>query len=718
MAEEAYRQMTTRDYVRLLRRRKRTLGIVLAACVLAALLYNALATPAYEGRAELVVRSEAGMRPSILAAAAPLLSLLGEPSSLLGAGDLATQVQLINSRPCLEQAHALVNNRRALLHNVRHQGLKDEDLLVLPEILELLPNAPPPSLWSDQYQALLDTLLVSGIEDSQVIEVRCESTDRELAADFINALALAYLGRSLAEARAAARRTREYVQQELGDTEERLAEAEDRLRYFGEATGTVALETAAEQQIGLLARLDEQAAAAEAKMNAQAALQGELMAQLNTQEERVIAATVTTRNPEIVNLQNALAAAEAERVSLLEEYTADSPPARQATAKVDELRQRLAEAAEEVVGSREEILNPLAQEIIKQLGMARGEHLGAREALRVMRKAIGRVEAQLSEMPAEQLELLRLQREVKLLEKIYLALKEKEQEYEIAEKTKMPSSSLIEHAIPAEEPLRPKRALNLAAAIVAGILLGLLAVAAAEHLDESFGEPEEVARTLGLPVIAVLGGAAWRRYAEGDVPESGPMRETLEVILRHTRAGAESATRPTVALVAPVSEAGEARVVAEALVRVGAERGGAGLLIAGEQPGLAELAAGSAGLEEVAQPLGEEGLRVIGLGAEPLEGLSAEQIGRALEATGAEVIVVACPAGSGIAALGPLLRGGWPTLMVVALRRTPRSRAVRMAQLLAELGARVRSVIATGGARCEAEYYTAGTTATTVVSCE
>jgi len=707
MSDELYRQMSTRDYLRLLSRRKWLMAVVLAGCVLIAALYNSLAAPVYEGRAELLVSSEQAARPSILAAA-PVLSLLGEPSSLLGGADLATQVQIINSRPCLEQAYGLARHRPALLQRVQTQGLSDEDLQAVPQILDLLPDVPAPSAWAEEHQALLDTLLVSAIEDSQVIEVRCESKNRALAPDFVNALALAYLGRSLADEQAAARRSREYVQQELTDTEQGLEDAEERLRRFGETTGTVALEAAAQQQIGLLARLDEQAAVAEANTEAQAALQDELLGQLSTQEERVIATTVTTRNPEMVNLQNQLAAAEAERVSLLEEYTEQSSPVRQATAKVNELRRHLAQTAEEVVGSREEILNPIAQDIIKQIGLARGEHLAASESLRVIRGAIRRVEAQLSEMPAEQLALLRLQREVQLLEKIYLALKEKEQEYEIAEKTKMPASSLIEHAILADEPIRPKRVLNLAAAVVAGILLGLLLVAVAEHLDETFSEPMNVAHTLGLPVLAVLGGAAWRRVTSTGVAETGSAREALEAILRHMRLGAEGGDGPNVALLVPAGESDDARSVAEALLRIETERGGTGLLIAGDEPGLAELAAG-ASLADLAQPLDQHIGHIIGLGAEPMESVSAEQVQRALAATGAGLILVVCPGGSAVTVLRPLLSGRWPTFVVLALRRTPRSKSARLVQLLCELGTHLRGVILTGASQSEAEYYPPGT---------
>ncbi len=66
--------MTTRDYLRLLWRRRTLLVLVVGVCVVGALVYSLTATRMWEGRAELVVNSDAGARTSILAAA-PVLGL-------------------------------------------------------------------------------------------------------------------------------------------------------------------------------------------------------------------------------------------------------------------------------------------------------------------------------------------------------------------------------------------------------------------------------------------------------------------------------------------------------------------------------------------------------------------------------------------------------------------------------------------------------------------
>ena len=678
MSEDLYVPMTTRDYLRLLRRRRALMLLALAVCVGAAVAYSLLATRVWEGRAELLVNSDAGARPSILAAA-PVLGLLAEPSSLLGGADLATQIQIISSRPCLEQAYALMLHQPSLLRRVRDEGVSDETLEGLPELLAALPAVPSPATWTGEYERLHESLLVSGIEDSQVMEVRAECADRDLACDFINALVLSYLGRSLADARAVSRRSLRYIEDELVIAQQRLSDAEQALRGFARQAGTVELQAAAEQQIGLLTRLDEQVALAEARVRAQSALEGELARRLGEQPEHILASTVTARNPQIADLQRALSAAEADRVALLEDYQPTAEPVRAAAARADELRGQLADAAAEVVQSRDEQVNPVAQQLLQQALVAGGERLAAGESLSVLRRAVGRVEAQLAELPDEQVSLLQLQREVQLAEKIYLALKEKQQEYEITGKTRMPAADLVEQAIPADEPVRPKRVLNVAAGLVAGLLIGLMLVALAEHLDEAVGTPRRLADLLGAPVVAALGGPAWRALASGDLTAASPAADALRAALGHMRAAADGA--PAAALLVCAAAENCASVVGAALAR------------AAEADGL-----------RVALVAAEAGPASAGGPAAELLNAPADQVRERLSALQADLVLILAPPGSRAVAAREVLSAGVPAWVIADLRRTMSADVAALAGLLDDLGAGVTGAIATGGDRCSSDY--------------
>ncbi len=667
--------MTLRDHLRVLKRRRWVLIAVVGVCAVAATAYALFGTPVYEAQAELVMASDADPRSAVLSAAAPVLSMLGEPVSALGGNDLATQVQIIDSRPSLEGAWGLMHDRPEVLDRLLRMGLTDELLEELPGIVEGLPRQPPPAQWPDPWEDMLETLVVAPVEESEVIEVRCEAPDPQRARDFVNALVLAYLGRSLADARATTRRARTYVDDQLADVEARLAESEERLRRFGERIGTVALDETARQQVELLVSLNEQAAVARSRLNARRALRDELEAKLADLDERVNAPTVTRRNPEIAQLQSELATAEAERVSLLEEYAADSMPVRRAAARVEELRARLRSTAVEVVDSRQEAINPVTQEIMQQMLVAEGEQMAAEHAARVLEAAASRVEEELAGLPDEQVALLKLEREIELLERFYLALKEKQQEYEISERAKTPAARLVTHAIRPDEPARPKQALAVVAGVAAGTLLGLLAVGLAEQLDDRLHDGRQAAEALGLPLLGVLA-----EQSEGDGPQRA---EALRAILAHVRGVGAVNGLPDICVMASCNTPHPAREVAEDLQHATE----APSVVVG--PGDAGERADESGLSVLLAPTTEPGV---------VEAL--------LESIEAELVIAVPPSDSGVMAASPLLAAGGRVVVLVRMGETNAEDARAVVKLVQQRGTEPLGLIAVGGRHSSGRYYT------------
>lgn len=697
MAASYHEPMTVRDHLRVLRRRAWAVLAVLLLCVGVAAVWLILTDPTYEARAAVVVTGHGAPRAAILSAA-PVLSMLGEPLSALGGSSLATQRQIVESRPSLESAWGLIRERPEVLARLLDEGMTDALFEDLPGILEQLPPPLPPSAWPEEWQGVLETLRVAPVEDSEMLSIRCEAARPEQARDFVNALVLAYLGRSLADERAATRRARRYVQEQISEIEMRLAEAEAGLQQLGESAGTVALDEVARQQTGLMVRLNEQAAVAESTMRAQEALRRELSGRLEALDENVLASTVVRRNPQIADLQQQLARVEAERVGLLEQYTAEALPVREATARVEELRGALESAAAEVLDAREERINPVAQDLARQIIVAEGEALAAQQSLRVLRSASARIESGLTGLPEEQVRLLRVEREIALLERIYMALKQKEQEYEVSERAKAPVSRLVEHAVLPEDPVRPRPLLTLVAALVAGLLLGLLGAGLAEHLDERLHEPEQVAAETGLPVLAVLR----RGWAGGDAPDAAS-RSALSAVLRQARASG-SAMPMTALVLAGDENIGPVLELARGLAGAAAEDGRRALVAAGASTGLAEASRGEMTIETQQHAITE-----VGLGEAAMAGIPAEAIAGALEASEAEMSVVVAPPESGLLELMPMIEAGASVVLVVELGRTTRAAAQSLAGIVRDRQTVTPGIVATGGARSSAQYRRPGT---------
>ena len=85
-------------------------------------------------------------------------------------------------------------------------------------------------------------------------------------------------------------------------------------------------------------------------------------------------------------------------------------------------------------------------------------------------------------------------------------LAQKTTETQIARSIDLGDTSVLvvsEAAVPAH-PVKPKKKLNLAVALVLGLLASTALAFVLEHLDYTIKTPEDVARQLELPVVGVI----------------------------------------------------------------------------------------------------------------------------------------------------------------------------------------------------------------------
>ena len=80
------------------------------------------------------------------------------------------------------------------------------------------------------------------------------------------------------------------------------------------------------------------------------------------------------------------------------------------------------------------------------------------------------------ELPDKELRLARLERAVRVSENIYLLLLEKYQEARINEVMELGNISIIDKALAPDEPIKPRKVLNLAIGGILGLMLGVMLV--------------------------------------------------------------------------------------------------------------------------------------------------------------------------------------------------------------------------------------------------
>lgn len=110
----------------------------------------------------------------------------------------------------------------------------------------------------------------------------------------------------------------------------------------------------------------------------------------------------------------------------------------------------------------------------------------------------------LEELPDKELRLARLERAVRVSENIYLSLLEKYQEARINEVMEFGDIRIIDKALAPDEPIKPRKILNLAIGGILGLMLGVMLVFFLEYMDNTIKNTEDVERILNLPILGVI----------------------------------------------------------------------------------------------------------------------------------------------------------------------------------------------------------------------
>lgn len=239
---------------------------------------------------------------------------------------------------------------------------------------------------------------------SRVIRLKLESQDRQFAADFINAVASAYLQQNVERRSAEARSSLAFLEEQLPYLRQNVEEKEEELSDFRSLSGTISIP---EETQGLLRQS--------------------------------------------VELEN-------KRLEL--------------QLKRDELRQRYKPE----------------HPTLKALG----------QQLSAISNASKQLGSDIDKLPQAQRDLLRLERDTQVNTQLYISLLNSAQELRIAEAGTIGTVRIIDFAVIAEKPVKPKRALIVAVAALLGLMLGVMVALLRSFLRPGIQRAEQVEQQTGL----------------------------------------------------------------------------------------------------------------------------------------------------------------------------------------------------------------------------
>jgi tyrosine-protein kinase Etk/Wzc len=114
------------------------------------------------------------------------------------------------------------------------------------------------------------------------------------------------------------------------------------------------------------------------------------------------------------------------------------------------------------------------------------------------------VQQKLEEIPAQEVELARISREVRMQEELYTTLNKQYEEAKLGVSSMVSFVSVVNRPIPETSPISPNSRLNMMVGAVLGLFLAVVLVFLLENLDVSISTIEDIENFIKLPVLGII----------------------------------------------------------------------------------------------------------------------------------------------------------------------------------------------------------------------
>ncbi|MFC7537248.1 GumC family protein [Sphingomonas sp. GCM10030256] len=470
----------------------------------------------------------------------------------------------------------------------------------------------------EQALALLeDSLTVTLPRNSRVVSIAVESRDPTLAASVANAYASNFISSNLQRRFDTSSYSREFLQKQLALTKAKLEESERSLIAYSRSAGLIDASAGAS---GSAAEVGPRSLTTANLVQLNQSFAQARSARLE-KEQRWNQAQATPlmslpevlSNPTVQQLTQRRAEAEATYSEELKRRRAEHPTVVQAKANIGELDRQIATLANSIRNSiREQYQVALRQEqaLAGNVSQLKGATLAEQD--RGVRYNI-------------------LKREVDTNRELYDGLLQRYKEVGAQAGVTNNNISIVDKAEAPSTPVRPRPAINMALAGLAGLALAFLLVFAREKFDDAVRAPDDVEAKLHLPLLGVVPlvnkGADVRaqlRDPRSSVAEAQQsVRSSIELasadgvpptLLLTSSRPSEGKSTTAFALARDFAAAGQHVLLVDADLRKPSVHRILGLP---NKAGLSNVLARQMGLEQVIQPTDQPGLMFLSSGPLP-----------------------------------------------------------------------------------------------------
>lgn len=480
------RGLDLKEFLNVISRYKKLIISTALLTMLLALIFTLMMKPIYRAYSSIKVERYA---------ANPSVQILNPETSRSDRDFFETQVQLLQTKTLANRV-------------ITEMGLdKKQDttgfVYNLKKLFKAESNTPTARNLSEAEEIFLKNLIVSPVNNSQLLSISYDSTDPQLAADITNAIAKTFVQQNLERRFDAASSYKEYVSENIEITKKSLDDAESRLNEYaknnnivqdadGQSTGSYTLKKQAEELV----------LAEKERIEAEAAYSS----YLNNPDATPAS---ISNDPYILSLKKAASRLETKYQSY-KNRTTRTP--RRLRKQIDEVLAQIETESENLKSS------------------FRNRLLEAQQKEKMLRVQLSKLREGALNTQTKNTSYARLLREVEINQLAYNQQLEQLMAVNIASNVSTNNISIIDAATPPTKKYKPSLKTNLAFGLLLGSLLGLGLAFIREFIDDSIKTSKLLEQTTGLPVLSQL----------PDLRKLGPKKMALQSALEPHSPLAES----------------------------------------------------------------------------------------------------------------------------------------------------------------------------------
>ncbi len=314
---------------------------------------------------------------------------------------------------------------------------------------------------------------ISPIKQSDVITIEVKALNPYSAMKFANKIGEVYIKKSQELMLESIQKSLVYVEEQLNKQKAKLENDENNLREFKEKTGIVELSGESQRKLTLLTSYETEREKAKLELESVSKQLDEYKKKLSTEEQTIIDGITIAENPILMDLKSKLSNLQVKYSSLITKYEKKHPEVISLESEIKEIQEQMSKESAQVIERKMEKINPARTALLTSIVNLEIAKISLQSKIEGLVPLISSIQNEISKLPKEEINFISLSREKQLSESLYLLLEEKYQDLKISKSLKVIPARIIEHATLPRSPAGPDKKLKLFLSLILGLSIGI-----------------------------------------------------------------------------------------------------------------------------------------------------------------------------------------------------------------------------------------------------